>query len=447
MAEEKLDCIVVGAGISGLSCARALKRAGLKIRVVEARDRVGGRTLSHAMKHDIIDLGGQWIGPTQNNVIALCKELGIETFKQFTKGKKVMVVGDEVRTYSGFIPKMKFRALLEVAFKMLKVDGLAKKTHNLPLTAIEKKYDEISVADWLKENIKHDDTRNALTVATQMVMAAEPKDLSFLYFLYYIKAGQGIQRLTKADGGAQQDRFVTGAQTMSLKMAEELAGHIELNQPASKITQDAQGVKITAKQTFQAKRAVLAAPPALLAEINFEPAMPIERELLHQNMPMGSVIKFIIAYKEPFWRQMGFSGEVIFTEGPVRAMFDDSSEDLKQAALVGFIIADEAKKFTKRSTEERRDEVVKAVCKIFGEQGKGFTEYIDKDWIAEEYSKGCYVGIMPPGILSQTAEALRKPVNRIHFAGTETATKWVGYFDGAIEAGLRAAEEILKAKD
>ena len=141
MAEETLDCIVVGAGISGLSCARALKRAGLKIRVVEARDRVGGRTLSHAMKHDIIDLGGQWIGPTQNNVIALCKELGIETFKQFTKGKKVMVVGDEVRTYSGFIPKMKLRALLEVAFKMLKVDGLAKKTHNLPLTAIEKKYD------------------------------------------------------------------------------------------------------------------------------------------------------------------------------------------------------------------------------------------------------------------------------------------------------------------
>jgi monoamine oxidase len=158
---------------------------------------------------------------------------------------------------------------------------------------------------------------------------------------------------------------------------------------------------------------------------------------------MGSVIKCVIAYSRPFWREGGLSGEALSDAGPLRAVFDDSSHDGAHAALVGFIVGDEARTFHARSREERRVAVIEQLARLFGPDATTPVEYVDHDWIGETWSRGCYVGIMGQGTLTSYGSALRRPIDRVHFAGTETAEHWAGYFDGAIEAGERAAREVL----
>jgi monoamine oxidase len=162
-------------------------------------------------------------------------------------------------------------------------------------------------------------------------------------------------------------------------------------------------------------------------------------------MPMGSVIKCIAAYDRAFWRQQGLSGEALCDRGPVRAVFDDCSEGGRHPALVAFVFGDEARRLSQVAPDRRRQEVLEALVLLFGPEAGRPSEYVDKDWTADPFSGGCYVGILPPGVLSSAGQALRAPVGRIHFAGTETATRWMGYMDGALEAGERAAGEVLEA--
>ena len=158
---------------------------------------------------------------------------------------------------------------------------------------------------------------------------------------------------------------------------------------------------------------------------------------------MGSVIKCVAAYARPFWREAGYSGEVVSTGAPLRMVFDDCSPDGELAALVGFIVGDEVARGRELSADERRRAVIDHLVRLFGKEAASPIDYIDRDWTAEAWSRGCYVGIMPPRLMTRVGAALRAPVGRVHFAGTETATRWVGYLDGAIEAGERAAEAIL----
>ncbi len=306
-------------------------------------------------------------------------------------------------------------------------------------------WDRMSVADWLRTSVRSQGAREMVTIATQMVFAAEPKDLSFLYFLFYARSGGGFMRLTEIDGGAQERRFVGGAQELSLRMAALLGGRVRLDHAVTAIAQDARGVTVRGPRgEVRATYAILAVPPALAARIDLGPARTPARAALERAMPMGSVIKCIATYARPFWRQAGLSGEAISTDGVVRATFDDSAPDVAhggQAALVAFVIGDPAKQWSGRP-EARRAAVLADLVRLFGPEAAAPVHYVDRDWTQEEWSAGCYVGVMPPGVMTELGHALRAPLGRIHIAGTETATKWAGYFDGALTAGERAAAEV-----
>jgi len=393
----------------------------------------------------VLDLGGQWIGPTQDRVARLAEELGVETFPQHHAGKKLIVRAGQVATYRGFLPKLPIADRAELVYRLVQLERLCRQ---VPLDEPGRarraaEWDRMTVADWIDGNVRTRGVKDLVAIATEMVLAAEPRDLSFLYFLYYLRAGHGILKLTEIDGGAQERRFVGGAQELSIRMARGLGAALHLDTPVTAIEQDAFGVTVrTARGPVRAARAILAVPPALSAKIDLGAARSAARAEVEARMPMGSVIKVIATYPRAFWREAGLSGESVSTDGVVRATFDDGSHDGRQAALVGFVIADAAKQWTGRP-DERRAAVLADLAHRFGPAAAAPVEYVDQDWLAEPWSGGCYVGVLPPGVLARHAGALREPAGRVHFAGTESATEWTGYFDGAIGAGQRAAGEVL----
>lgn len=442
---EIVDTIVVGAGLSGLCAAEFLRARGRSCIVLEARDRVGGRTLSQVVHRDVLDLGGQWIGPGQHRVRRLADELGIRTFPQHHAGRKVLDIGGKRRTYEGTIPALPLVSLLEVQRILHRLESLRTRVSlDAPWASDEAgNWDALTVESWLRRQTLTTEARRALALAVRAIFAAEPSELSFLYFLFYLNSGGGLLRLAEIVGGAQQDRFVGGAQSLSLGLAERLGPRVRLERPVERIEQDDSEVRVfTRTEMHRACRVILALPPALAGRIVYEPALPALRDQLTQRMPMGSVIKCLAIYEKPFWREAGFSGEAV-SDGPsVRLVFDDCAHDGSEAALVAFFLGDSARSWSDRAPDERKRAVLDALSRCFGEAALSPIAYAEKDWLKEPYSRGCYVGIMGPGTLTAVGTALRTPFGRIHIAGTEAAREWTGYLEGAIEAGERAASEV-----
>jgi monoamine oxidase len=444
-----VDVVIVGAGLAGLSAGRALLDRQASVVVLEARDRVGGRTLSQLTAlGDTVDLGAQWIGPTQDRIAALVKEFGLATLEQHCTGTKVLHLGGKRSTYAKTIPSLPVLALLDLHRTIGRLETLCR---DIPLddpsrAAHAAAWDGITVESWKREHVHTAGARAVLDVAVRAVFACEPADVSFLHFLFYLRSGGGLRRLTEVNGGAQQTRLVGGTQEISRRLAALLGERVVLEAPVRAIEQDAEGVRVrSAAGEFRARYAIVAVPPVLAGRIEYSPALPATRDQLTQRMPMGSVIKCIAVYERPFWRDEGFSGEALSDEGPIELVFDDSPADGSHGALVGFSLGNSARQSSAQGAEARRSAVLAAFARFFGPRAANPVQYLDQDWSAETWTRGCYAALMPPGVLRAYGSALRTPVGRVHWAGTETATVWNGYMDGALESGARAAAEVLAA--
>ncbi len=449
--QSTCDVVVIGAGLSGLTAASRLRAGGASVRVLEARERVGGRTLTVPFAGVSVDLGGQWVGPTQDRVLALASSLKVETFPQHLAGRKVLEFDGERRTYKGLLPRIPALALVELGLAIWRIERMARQ---VPLgrpeaAARAAELDGQSVATWLARHVKSRAARSMLEIATHAIFAREPASISLLYFLHYTHSGGSFTRLAEVRDGAQAMRLRGGAQQLSQRLAEPLGASLQLETPVLAIEQDGVGVTVrcASGEAVAAKRVILAVPPMVAQEIRFSPGLPAARQTVHEQMPMGSVVKCVIAYPRAFWRAQGLSGEAVSNDGVLRMVFDDCSHDGGLAALVGFVIGDAVAGFVRLGAAERRAAVVAALVRMFGPEAATPADYVDHDWTAERWSRGCYVGVMPPGVLSRVGAALRAPCGRIHFAGTETAVRWCGYLDGAIEAGERAADEVLAQRE
>jgi monoamine oxidase len=307
-------------------------------------------------------------------------------------------------------------------------------------------WDGLSLEAWKRDQVRSPAVRALLDAATRVVFGAEPGELSLLHFLFYLHSGGGLMRLLEIEKGAQQLRFVGGAQTLALGVAAGLADRVVLAAPVSRIEQDDLGVTVvSARGRVRARYAVIAVPPPLAARIDYHPALPAARDQLTQRAPMGSTVKCLVTYARPFWRERGFSGEAVASGGgPITVAFDNCSHDNAQPALLAFVVGRAARGWERRTPSDRQRSVLAGLARWFGPEASTPVDFVEQDWGAEPWTRGCPVGVMPPGVLTSFGTSLRQSVGRLHFAGTETATVWNGYMEGALESGERAAREVLR---
>jgi monoamine oxidase len=452
------DVVVVGAGFAGLTAALKLVRAGRSVIVLEARDRVGGRALNQPIGGgEVSERGATFVGPTQNHILALAKEFGVAKFPTFNDGDNVYVNSQGQRsTYSdtgplGTAPPDPL-ILPELTQAVLQLDQMSTEVPvDAPWTASQvEDWDGQTLQTWIRDNSSTEAFRDLVPVATRPIFGGEPRDLSLLFVLFYIAASGNEQnpgtfeRNFNTRNGAQMWRFAGGSQLLALKIAGRLGQRIHLRAPVERITQGTTGVTVYARGLeVHGKRVIVAIPPTLAGRIEYQPKLPAERDQLTQRLPQGTLIKVTAVYDRPFWRDAGLNGTAVSYTGPANVTFDDSPQDGSKGVIFGFVGGDEARRFMRQSTAARRAAVLANFTTYFGSTAAHPSSYFETNWTSEEWTRGCPVAIPGPGTLLAYGPALRRPVGRIHWAGTETSTYWNGYMDGAVRSAERAAREVL----
>jgi monoamine oxidase len=446
----KADVCVVGAGFAGLAAAYRLKQAGANVIVLEARNRVGGRSFSVKMKDGtFVDFGGQWVGSTQSRFYDMIKEMGAETYPSpgadlLTWQRGILNTDDHHRIKDEADATFPGGELVEHAKKAIddiagKIDREAPWTH--PDAA---RLDAITFAEWLRQNVEHESARRFVATEVASVPSASPEEISMLHLCWLIRACDG---LTELFGDAQADRVIGGTQTVARRIADRLGTAIKLGQPVRRIEWNEKGAVVHADQiSVAARHVIVATPPHLAGAIEYAPSLPTSRVQVTQRWPQGLVIKVAMIYARPFWRDEGLSG-ASYDHVTVMGETADSSnpENISKAGiLTGFVYSDNARKVAPMAPEERKKLLLADVAKRFGPKALEPEYYHESNWSTDTWTRGCFTGFLTPGATTLFGSAVRDPVGPIHWAGTETATTWPSFIDGAIRSGEREAAAIRK---
>ena len=452
MEHLERDVVVIGAGPSGLSAAYELNKAGKSVAVLEARDRVGGRTWTDVMDGATIEIGGQWISPDQTGLYSLINELGIETFERYKEGKSVYLTEEgEAIAYEG--------ADFPVAESTVaEMDKLVKLMNELAADMDPDKpwehpqaeeLDKISFHHFLRQHCTDELACNNVGLFIAGGMLTKPAHtFSALQAVLMASSAGSFDNLVDEDFILDR-RIVGSMQGVSKAMAERLGEDIVfLNNPVLKLEWSEDAVVAHGSSiTVSAKKVVLAVPPNLYSRISYVPALPRKQQITHQHQSMGLVIKVHAVYETPFWRNEGLSGTCFGPNSLVQELYDNTYIGEETGTLVGFISDLNADAMWELDEEQRRAAILKAMAAYLGEKALEPKVFYLSDFAAEEWTRGAYATSYDLGGLYRFGPAQNENVGPIYFSSSDLAGEGFQHVDGAVRMGRRSAARIIAALD
>lgn len=445
------DVCIIGAGFAGLAAAYKLMKAGRSVVVLEARARVGGRVWTERLPDGTaINWGGTYIGEGHDRLYALCKELGVETYRQYTKGENLLYVEGKTYRYEGGLPRVNPIALVDMGLAIKVLEWMAS---DVPLDAPwdcakAHEYDSQTLGGWIESRLHVSTTvgQKLLKGAFSVIFMSDPSEVSLLHALHVLHSLKSLEWIGSEEGGANQDIMVGGAQTLAERLAAKLNDAVRTQAPVRRIKQDTTGVEVLSDRvTVRAGRVINTAPPFLAGRMEYDPPLPPRKEQLLDRSPAGQCIRCYAVYPEPFWRSAGLTGLASDQDGPPGLSIDITPREGKPGVISAYIYGPPARHYATVSKEERKQVFLNGLVKRFGPAARNPLYYVERDWAAEPYSRGDMFAHYAPGVLTGFGRALREPCGRIHWAGTETAPVWSGSMEGALRSGERAADEVLQA--
>ncbi|GAA3941163.1 NAD(P)/FAD-dependent oxidoreductase [Microbacterium soli] len=445
--EISRDVVVVGAGAAGLTAANELRRAGLSVAVLEARDRVGGRLWTDVIDGAMLELGGQWISPDQHALQETVEDLGLETFSRHRDGDSVYIGPDgAVHRFTGEMFPVSPATEKVIAEVTERLDAMAAEVDPDRPWAHPKaaEWDRITWDAWLHEQTDDDEAIRNLAFATGTAMLTKPTHaFSLLQSLLMAASAGSYSNLVDADFILDK-RVVGGLQQVPLLLAERLGDDVLLGQPVRSLEWSEAGVVATTDRTvIKARYAILAHAPVLYSRISFTPPLPRRQHQLHQHLSMGFVIKVHAVYDRPFWREQGLSGTAFSPYELSHEAYDNTNHGDERGTLVGFVSDRNADDLFELSADERRERILESLSHYYGPEAKNPLVYYESDWGSEEWTRGAYAASFDMGGLHRYGADLRTAVGPIHFACSDLAGAGYQHVDGAIRMGRLVASQIV----
>ena len=447
MTEITRDVVIVGAGAAGLTAANELRKAGLSVAVLEARDRVGGRLWTDVIDGAMLEIGGQWISPDQTALIETVADLGLDTFSRYREGDSVYVGPDgTAHRFTGEMFPVSPETEAVIARLTQRLDAMVAEIDPDRPWAHEKaaEWDSVSWDAWLRAQTDDDEAVRNLAFATGSAMLTKPTHaISLLESLLMAASAGSYSNLVDADFILDK-RVVGGLQQVPLLLAERLGEDVFLNQPVRTLEWSDEGVTAVADgMTVRARQAILALAPVLYSRISFVPALPRLQHQMHQHLSMGFVIKVHAVYETPFWREKGLSGTAFSPYELSHEAYDNSNHGEERGTLVGFVSDLNADGVFELSADERKQRILTSLSHYYGPEALDPVVYYESDWGSEEWTRGAYAASFDLGGLSRYGKHLREAVGPIHFACSDLAGAGYQHVDGAIRMGRLVAAQIV----
>ena len=447
--------VVIGGGMAGLYAARLLRAGGKSVILLEANDRLGGRVVNLKVgpgPSDIAEGGAEWISPEQPLIQGLMRRYKLKTFKSYTNGKTTLSIDGQVSTFEGDVAQLPGDGTAELLAAVAELTAMAATVPvdapwNAPDAAA---WDAMTAGDWIKANVSDPGAQALLGIILAGAVSVQPTDISFLHSLFIASAAGGPLSLVTLNEGNLSDRVVGGTGALVAGMARDLGNVVRLRSPATLVEHDNTSVRVTTPHgVYAADDVVVAMAPTMTQQLLFDPILPVSRVQSVQRVGMGSAVKFFPVYQTPFWRQNGLNGNVqsIATPGnpdPIFAACFDNSPPSGQLGVL-FVLSENAtaRRLSSMSAGDRRTQILQALVPIFGEQAAHPMSFVEQNWCTEPWIRGGAASFFPTGLLTEYRYLFGEAVGRVHFASTETGHQFWGNMEAALQAGARAATEIL----